>query len=187
MIEEVKRLINTYPTLLNKYGINTKLRQAHFFGQLAHESNLKPISENLNYSSDRLLVIFKKYFTQTEAINFHRQPEKIANRVYANRMGNGDEKSGDGWKYRGKGFIQLTGKDNYIKLTKTTGIDFVNNPDILLEEVNALIAACEYWKWINANSFADIDDVKSITKLINGGYNGLEDRVEKVKSVEKGL
>lgn len=187
MIEEVKRLINTYPTLLNKYGINTELRQANFFGQLWHESNLKPISENLNYSKEGLLKIFKKYFTELEAIKYQRQPEKIANRVYSNRMGNGKEESGDGWRYRGRGFIQLTGKDNYKKLTLATGIDFLNNPDYLLEETNALIAACEYWKWIGANKYADLNDVKSITKLINGGYIGLEDRVEKVKSMEKGL
>src|SRR5690606_10748069 len=118
------------------------IRQAHLLAQLAHESNLKPVSENLNYSAARLGEIFKKYFPTTALANaYARQPEKIANRVYANRMGNGDESSGDGWKYRGRGFIQLTGKSNYTALSDFTGIDYVSSPDLLLNEADALISA----------------------------------------------
>lgn len=172
-----------YKTLFNKYGVNTPLRIAHFLGQIEHESGLKPISENLNYDGDGLLKIFKKYFdkmTINELALYVRNPQKIANRVYANRMGNGTEKSGDGWKYRGRGFIQLTGKNNYIELSKDTGIDFVNNPDLLLDEANALIGALWFWNSRGLNKFADNDDIITITKRINGGNIGLNDRIKKV-------
>ena len=165
-----------YKTLLEKYEINTSLRLAHLFAQLHHESNLKPISENLNYSSDGLLKIFPKYFTKDTVKDYARQPEKIANKVYANRMGNGDEKSGDGWKYRGRGFLQITGKSNYQVLSKDTGIDFVNKPDLLLTEVNSLVSALWFWKKNGLNQLADKDNVIGITKRINGGTNGLMDR-----------
>ena len=144
--------------------------------QIEHESNLKPISENLNYSKDGLLKIFSKYFNEKTATEYSRNPIKIANKVYSNRMGNGDENSGDGWKYRGRGFIQLTGKDNYKSLSEYTGIDFVNNPDLLLEEANALISAIWFWNKNNLNKYADLDDINSITKKINGGFNGIEHR-----------
>lgn len=177
-----------YKSLLDKYDVDTPLRQAHFFGQLEHESGLKPIQENLNYSSEGLSKIFKKYFqTIILANKYARKPEMIANKVYASRMGNGDESSGDGWKYRGRGFIQLTGKSNYIQLSKDTGIDFVNNPDLLLEEVNAMLSALWFWKRNGLNNFADKDDVKSITKRINGGFIGLEDRIKKVNKWKQKL
>lgn len=165
-----------YKTLFAKYKINTPLRLAHFMAQIEHESNLKPVSENLNYSESGLLKIFGKYFTKEKAKFYARKPEQIANIVYANRMGNGNTESGEGWKYRGRGFIQITGKSNYTKLTQSTGIDYVNNPDKLLTEADALISALWYWKKINANKLADKDDLKGITRLINGGYNGLAHR-----------
>jgi putative chitinase len=167
-----------YKSLLDKYGVNTPLRIAHFFAQLEHESNLKPIAENLNYGASGLIRVFRKYFTDLEAIQFANQPQIIANRVYANRMGNGNEKSGDGWKYRGRGFIQITGFDNYKQLSKDTGIDFVSNPDLLLEEVNSMISALWFWNKANLNKLADKNDLKGITKRINGGYNGLAHRNE---------
>ena len=107
--------------------------------QIEHESNLEPISENLNYSESALLRVFGKYFTEETAKEYARKPEKIANVVYANRMGNGDTASGDGFKYCGKGFIQLTGKNNYKSLTEFTGIDYVSNPEMLLNEPDAMI------------------------------------------------
>lgn len=165
-----------YKTLLGKYGIDTNIRLAHFFAQLDHESGLKPISENLNYSKKGLLLTFKKYFTELEALMYERKPEKIANRVYANRMGNGNEASGDGWRYRGRGFIQLTGKDNYIKLSKIVGVDFINNPEALLLEPSAMVSACVFWNENSLNKLADLDDIQGITKRINGGFNGLEHR-----------
>lgn len=175
-------LSNKYKTLLNSYGINTPLRLAHFFAQLDHESGLKPIEENLRYSAKRLMEIFGKYFpTLALANKYAMQPQKIANRVYANRMGNGDESSGDGWKFRGRGMLMITGKNNYKALTewaKKNGIDadYVNNPDLLLREVDAMISALWFWKKNKLNDLADKDDIISITKKINGSTNGFADR-----------
>ena len=173
------KLYENYKTLFDKYGINTPLRIAHFLTQLEHESGLKPISENLNYSSERLRQIFPKYFiSKADADRYARQPERIANRVYANRMGNGNEASGEGWKYRGRGFIQITGKINYFQLANDTDLDCLKNPDLLLEEPNALISALWFWNKAGLNKLADKDDLKGITRKINGGYNGLEHRQE---------
>lgn len=180
-------LYEKYKTLFSNYGLTTSLRKAHFMAQIDHESGLKPISENLNYSAEGLLKTFKKYFTPEQAKEFARQPEKIANRVYANRMGNGDECSGDGWKYRGKGYIQITGYNNYKALTDYTGIDYINNPELLLTEADSLISALWYWKVNNINTFADRDDIVGVTKKINGGTNGLEDRKSKLKKWKKKL
>jgi len=175
-----------YKTLLKKNDINTPLRLAHFFAQIHHESNLKPISENLNYSSSALQRVFKKYFpTKALADEYARNPEKIANKVYASRMGNGDEFSGDGWKYRGRGFIQITGKDNYKALRKATTIDYVNNPDLLLNEADSMISALWYWTSNNLNKYADRDDINTITKKINGGYNGISHRRQLLENYKK--
>lgn len=170
-----------YKSLLNSYHVNTDLRLAHFFSQLEHESNLKPISENLNYSAKGLGKTFKKYFPTIALANqYANQPQRIANIVYANRMGNGNEESGEGWKYRGRGFIQLTGKDNYRVLSKDVRIDFLKNPDLLLQEANAMISALWFWNKNKLNELADKDDVLAVTKKINGGTNGLEDRKAKL-------
>jgi putative chitinase len=172
-------LHNKYRTLLAKHQINTPLRLAHFFAQLHHESNLRPIEENLNYSFKGLLKVFKKHFpTEEMARLYERKPERIANRVYANRMENGNESSGDGWKYRGRGFIQITGKQNYRMLTADTGIDYLNNPDLLLTEADSMISALWYWSRNGLNRFADADDVRKVTRIINGGFNGLTHRTE---------
>ena len=170
-----------YKSLFEKYGLNTKLRIAHFMAQIENESGLKPISENLNYSASGLIRVFRKYFSDIEAINFANQPEKIANRVYTNRMGNGDEKSGDGWKYRGRGFIQITGKINYFQLANDTDLDCSKNPNLLLEEANAMISALWFWNKAGLNKLADKNDIKGITRKINGGYNGLAHRQELLK------
>jgi putative chitinase len=170
------KLHQKYKTLFAKNGITTPLRLAHFMAQIEHESNLKPISENLNYSQSGLLKIFGKYFTKETAKLYARKPEQIANIVYANRIGNGPTESGEGWKYRGRGFIQITGKSNYTKLSNDTGIDYVNNPYKLLTEADSLISALWYWKGMKGNLMADHDDIKNITRSINGGYNGLAHR-----------
>jgi len=170
------KLDEKYKTLLNSYHVNTPLRIAHFMAQIEHESGLKPISENLNYSVKGLLTTFGTRFNTSQANFYAKHPVMIANRVYANRMGNGDEQSGDGWKYRGRGFLQITGKDNYIVLSKDTRIDFFNNPDLLLNEANAMIGALWFWNKKGLNDLADRDDIISITKKINGGLNGIEDR-----------
>jgi len=177
-----------YKSLLDRYGINTPLRIAHFMAQIEHESGLKPISENLNYSVIGLLGTFEKYFESTGiAIDYARKPEKIASRVYANRMGNGNEASGEGWRYRGRGFIQITGKENYFNLQVDTDLPLLKNPDLLLEEANAMLSACWFWKKKGLNSLADKDLIKAITKRINGGYNGIEHRKELLTKWKKEL
>lgn len=178
-------LASKYKTLLRNYGVNTPLRLAHFFAQIEHESNLQPISENLNYSSSGLKRVFRKYFTDLQAIQYARNPEKIANRVYANRMGNGNEFSGDGWKFRGRGFIQITFLDNYQSLTNDTGIDYLNNPDLLLNEADSMISALWFWNKNNLNKYADQDNIKEVTRRINGGYNGLKHRTELLKKYKR--
>ncbi|WP_177765292.1 glycoside hydrolase family 19 protein [Flavobacterium sp. I3-2] len=180
-------LYQKYKSLFNKYNVNTELRIAHFMAQIEHESNLKPISENLNYSKEGLLKVFPKYFIKDNVDQFARKPEKIANRVYANRMGNKDEQSGDGWKFRGRGFIQLTGFNNYYALSNAVNIDYLNNPDLLLTEADALIAALWFWSNNNLNHLADLDDIVLITKKINGGLNGIDDRKNKLLKWKKEL
>ena len=187
------KLQEKYKTLFEKYGLTTKLRIAHFMAQIEHESGLKPISENLNYSKEGLLNVFNKYFTDDilskngdieklgTSTLYARQPEKIANRVYANRMGNGDELSGEGWKYRGRGFLQITGKENYFRLTNDTDLDCLKNPDLLLDEPNAMISALWFWNLKGLNKLADKNDIIGITKKINGGLNGIEHRKELLK------
>lgn len=181
------KLHKKYKTLLNSYGINTPLRIAHFMSQIEHESGLKPISENFNYSAKRMLEIFKNDFDtnrdkwlspkeKEKVIYLLGSPQRIANFVYANQNGNGNEASGEGWKYRGRGFIQITGKENYFRLHIDTDLDCVKNPDLLLSEPNAMLSACCFWKLKELNELADKDDILRITKRINGGYNGIEKR-----------
>ena len=174
---------------MSKYEINSPLRISHFIAQLAHESgSFRYSAENLNYRASALRAVFGKYFPDDElAEAYARQPEKIANRVYANRMGNGDEASGDGWKYRGRGLIQLTGKDNYTNCGKGIGLDLVGNPEQLATDAEAAVAASGwFWNMRGLNAHADNDDILTITKRINGGTNGLDDRKkynEKAKEV----
>lgn len=189
MQDKALELSKKYTTLLNKYKINTPLRLAHFFAQTKHESDLKPISENLNYSVQGLLTTFKKYFNLAQATQYARKPQAIANRVYANRMGNGDEVSGDGWKYRGRGYIQLTGRNNYKSLSIDTGINYEDNPDLLLNEADAMIAALNFWSKNNLNKYADLDDIDKVSDIINlgrptekyGDSNGFKDRKAKLE------
>lgn len=173
--------------ILPKYDIDTTLRMAAFVAQCAHESGqFKVVRENLNYSAEGLNKVFPKYFKNAgrDANAFARQPEKIANVVYANRMGNGDIASGDGWKHRGRGLIQLTGKDNYTLFAKDVGMS-VNDAIAYLEtKEGAIESACWFWKKNGLNSLADAQDMKTLTKRINGGFNGLEDRM---KYYEKAL
>lgn len=166
--------------LLPDYDINTPQRVAHFIAQCAHESgNFRFIEENLNYRAASLMSTFKKYFPNMElAQQYERKPQMIANRVYANRMGNGDEASGDGWRYRGRGLIQLTGKDNYTFFAGSLGIDVEEAADYLATFEGAAQSACYYWESSNCNRFADANDVKGLTRNINGGYIGLEDRIK---------
>jgi putative chitinase len=178
---DAEQYIDQLEEVLPKFGIaDSKTRLAHFFSQILHESGCMRFDmENLNYSAKALRAVFGKYFkTQDEADKYARKPEKIANRVYANRMGNGDEASGDGWKYRGRGLIQLTGKDNYKAFAEWVGDDrIMDEPDLVASEY-AVHSAVFYWDRNNLNSVADTDDVVALTKRINGGTNGLSHRRE---------
>ena len=173
-----------------RYGITTVNRKRAFLAQIGTESGqLSAVVENLNYSAKGLRSVFGKYFkTDAEAEKYARKPEAIANIVYANRLGNGDTKSGDGWRYRGRGLIQLTGKSNYNKASVEMyalplGVDFVDEPDLLATPEYAAQSAAWFWESNGLNALADklggTDDAevfKAITKRINGGYNGLEER-----------
>lgn len=187
---DLDKYITPLNELMPKYEINTPLRTAHYIAQLAHESaSFKYNEENLNYSAKALRAVFGKYFkTDKMAEEYARKPEAIANIVYADRMGNGDTASGDGWKFRGRGLIQLTGHDNYEACGKDNGLDLVDNPDPLAKDpFIAVTGAGWYWQSRGLNKYADQDDVKKITKLINGGYNGLEDREEFLERAKKVL
>jgi putative chitinase len=182
-INRVNELERRYRTILTNAGIlESNSRKAMFWAQLAHESGLRPIRENLNYSAQGLLKTFPRHFTPTMALKYARRPEAIANRAYANRMGNGPESTGDGWKHRGRGFIQNTGKSQYRTLNKIIpGV--LDDPDLLLLEANAMVAALDFWTKNNINRFADKNDVRGASIRINGGTNGLQDRNLKYKTL----
>lgn len=178
---DAEQYIGDLEAVLPKYGIaDSKLRLAHFFSQILHESGCMRFDmENLNYSSDALLRVFGKYFkTREEADAYARQPAKIANRVYANRMGNGSESSGDGWRYRGRGLIQLTGKNNYKAFAEWVGDPRIMDEPDLVASVYAVHSAVFFWDRNNLNKVADKDDVVALTRKINGGENGLSHRRE---------
>lgn len=174
---------------LPRYDINTPYRIAAFLAQTGHESARFTVwKENLNYSADALLKLFKSRFAGVNVEAYARKPEKIANRIYSNRMGNGSEDSGDGWKYRGRGLIQLTGKENYSRFSNFLAEpEIVLNPDLLLEPKYALLSAVWYWHDKNLNVPADAQDIKRITKIINGGFIGLDDRIALYNSVIRNL
>jgi putative chitinase len=167
--------------ILPDYGIDTPQRVAAFLAQCAHESgNFTALHENLNYRAETLRKVFPKYFpTDDLARQYASQPNKaelIANRVYANRMGNGDESSGDGYRYCGRGLIQLTGKNNYQAFADSIETPVEEIPDFLQTFEGAVQSACWFWENNNLNQYADIDDILTMTKRINGGTIGLEDR-----------
>ncbi len=170
---------------MEAYSIVEPYQVAAFLAQIGVESGqLAYVSENLNYSASGLRTVFGKYFpTEAMAQQYARKPEKIANRVYANRIGNGDEESGDGWRYRGRGLIQVTGKANYALVSEALDTDFLLQPDLLAMPKFAALSAAEFWARNGLNELAlklggtsDKDVFKQITKRINGGYNGLDER-----------
>ena len=172
------------PNVIQKFGITTKLRLAHFLGQCSHESgDFKIVRENLNYSAKGLMTTFGKYFpTEAIAKQYERQPEKIANRVYASRMGNGDEASGMGFKFRGRGFVQLTGHDNYKQFSDFIGEDCVANPDLVATKYPLSSAAYFFHRnglWTICDTGESDEVVKKVCKRVNGGFHGLEDRILK--------
>lgn len=173
--------IDTYLPYINKYmeefKINTPRRIQHWLAQVLHESNeFRAVEENLNYSSSRLLQVFPKYFVPSTALAYANKPQRIASRVYANRMGNGAEATGDGWKYRGRGLIQLTGKSMYNSYKGYCGFDVVAQPDLIAQPLGAVRSSMWFFATHGCNEMADRDDVVSITRKINGGTTGLDKR-----------
>jgi putative chitinase len=158
-------------------GIDTNIRLRHFLAQCAHESQgLTRFEENLNYSAEGLRNIFPKYFDAAAAQQYARQKERIANRAYANRIGNGDEASGDGWRFRGRGIFQLTGRANYRSFGERVGVKLEQEPERAAEPAIAVQVAIAYWNDRRLSDRADADDIEGITRGINGGTIGLEER-----------
>jgi putative chitinase len=179
-------VIAQIPDIQTKFEINTPLRLAHFLAQAGHESGgFKAVNENLNYGAKGLLSIFKKYFpTEEKAKLYERKPEKIANLVYGSRMGNGPETSGEGFKFRGRGYIQLTGKDNYKAFDAVVTENILENPDLVATKYPLMSAAWFFHK----NGLHKIADkgatdavVTEVTKRVNGGTIGLADRLKHFK------
>jgi putative chitinase len=184
-------VIDQIPEAAAKFGITSNLRLAHFLAQCALESmNFTAVVENLNYSAQRLLQVFPKYFKNVDVNAYARNPQKIGSRVYANRMGNGDEASGDGFKYRGRGYIQLTGKNNYQSFTNHIGEDCVANADLVATKYPLASAGF----FFNSNNIWAVCDqgasdavVTSVTKRVNGGTHGLAERIQNFKVFIKAL
>jgi putative chitinase len=179
-------VIAQIPEVMDKFQINTPLRLCHFLAQCGHESgNFKAVNENLNYGAKGLRGIFPKYFpTDALAAEYERKPEKIANKIYGGRMGNGPEASGEGYKYRGRGYIQLTGKDNYSAFDKVVPENILETPDLVATKY-PLLSAAWFWNSRGLNALSDKGatdaDVTAITKKVNGGTIGLADRIKHFK------
>jgi putative chitinase len=188
-----------------EFGIDTPQRIAGFLSQCAHESGgFERLQENLNYSADGMAGIWPKRFAvmgpdgkpvkkdgknipNKFALALHRKPEMIANVVYSNRMGNGSIESGEGWKFRGRGLKQLTGKSNHAECGNELGVNFVDNPDLLLEPTYAARSAAWFWQKNKCNTFADAGDIEGLTKRINGGLIGIADRKARYQAAERSL
>jgi putative chitinase len=180
-------IFNRLPEVISRYQINTPKRLAHFLSQCGHESGgFKAFSENLNYSAEGLLKTFPKYFNAETAAAYARKPERIANRVYANRMSNGNEESGDGWKFRGRGCIQLTGRANYTAYDQAVPENVLVNPDLVAGAM-ALDSAGWFWRTNGLNQIADTGDVTAVTKRVNGGTHGLADRQSRYDALIKSI
>lgn len=185
----LERYVTPLDEVAKYYEINTPKRVAAFLAQTAHESGgFNAVKENLNYSAKGLMTTFKKYFpTEALANEYARKPEKIANRVYANRMGNGDEASGDGARFCGRGLIQLTGKHNYTRFAKDLDITLEECVKYLETPAGAATSAGWFWDTNNLNAICDRGDIKGLTKRINGGFIGLADRIHHYELALKAL
>lgn len=192
MIAYLTKHATTFWNVFEQYQITTSLRIVHFLAQLAHESaNFTRLSENLNYTAQGLANTWPSRFAvnpnasvktpNAKALELAKKPQAIANFTYANRLGNGNEQSGDGWRFRGRGFIMITGRANYQAFSNDTGINIVANPDKASEVLVAAKIAGWFWNKNNLNALADKDDIVGITKKINGGTIGLADRQSKLK------
>lgn len=166
-----------------RFDISTPIRQACFIGQAGHEcGNFRILEENLNYRAETLMRVWPKRFPTLEfAKQYERNPKKIANMVYANRMGNRDEASGDGYRFRGRGAFQTTGHSGYYHAGQALGVDFVMEPDLVATPQYAALTAGFFWNTHKLNQFADARDYKGMTKKINGGFIGLDDRIKHIE------
>ena len=178
-IEWVPALNDTF----TKFGIASVKQQAAFIGQCSHEcGNFRILEENLNYRAATLMKLWSKRFpTQEIANSYEKNPKKIANMVYSNRMGNRDEASGDGYRFRGRGCIQLTGHANYFHASKACGMDFVMDPDLVATPQYAAMTAGWFWNTNGCNPLAEVEDWIGLTKKINGGVIGLDDRIKQTQ------
>ena len=177
--------VDAINTTFDKFGINTPVRQACFIGQASHEcNNFRTLEENLNYKAEALMRLWSKRFPTLEVANqYAKNPQKIANKVYADRMGNRDEASGDGYRFRGRGCFQLTGHANYFHAGTACGVDFVMQPDLVATPQYAPMTAGWFWNTHGLNQFADSGDYVTMTKRINGGTIGLDERVAKIQTI----
>ncbi len=180
-------LVDPFNETFQRFGILTPAQQASWIGQCGHEcGNFRILEENLNYRAPTLLKLFPKTpkrqwgFTPEEAAAYEKQPQKIANRIYSNRMGNRDEASGDGWRFRGSGFLQLTGHSNFYHAGQALGVDFVMQPELVRTPMYAAQTAGWFWQTHKLNQYADKGDFLTMTKRINGGTIGLEDRIKHI-------
>jgi putative chitinase len=165
---------------VNMADLSTPQRLAAFIAQCGHESDgFKYFEENLNYRAESLVRVWPSHFNSNNASEYAHNPEKIANRAYCFRMGNGPEDSGDGWNYRGRGFLQLTGRSNYEQASSDLEIDFLSNPDAVATPEGACVTAAWFWKKHNLNNYVDQDNFVGLTKAINGGTLGLENRQQR--------
>ena len=180
-------LVDPFNETFQRFGILTPAQQASWIGQCGHEcGNFRILEENLNYRAPTLLKLFPKTpkrqwgFTPEEAAAYEKQPQRIANRIYSNRMGNRDEASGDGWRFRGSGFLQLTGHSNFYHAGQALGVDFVMQPELVRTPMYAAQTAGWFWQTHKLNQYADSGDFVTMTKRINGGTIGLEDRIKHI-------
>lgn len=180
-------LVDPFNETFQRFGILTPAQQASWIGQCGHEcGNFRIMEENLNYKAATLLKLFPKTpkrqwgFTPEEAAAYEKQPQKIANRIYSNRMGNRDEASGDGFRFRGSGFLQLTGHSNFYHAGQALGVDFVMQPELVRTPMYAAQTAGWFWQTHKLNQYADNGDFVTMTKRINGGTIGLEDRIKHI-------
>lgn len=180
-------LADAFNETFDRFGINSPVQQASWIGQCGHEcGNFRILEENLNYRAATLLKLFPRTpkrtwgFTPEEAAAYEKQPQRIANRIYGNRMGNRDEASGDGWRFRGSGFLQLTGHSNFFHAGKALGEDFVMQPELVRTPKYAAMTAGWFWQTHKLNQYADSRDFLMMTKKINGGTIGLDDRIKHI-------
>jgi putative chitinase len=169
-------VIEQIPEVITRFQINTPVRLAHFLAQCGHESGgFVHVRENLNYSAQALVRVFPRHFNTATANEYQRNSERIANRAYASRMGNGNEASGDGWRFRGRGYIQLTGRNNYAAFDAFVPESILTEPDLVATKY-PLLSAAWFWHTNKLNAIADTGTLEAVTRSVNGGTNGLEDR-----------